>query len=89
MTPDTALALARDASWLVLVLAGPLLGAGLAVGLVVSVVQAVTQVQEASLSFIPKLAAVLVVIAVLGHWMLGQMLGFTATLLASLPTYAQ
>jgi len=89
MTPDTALALARDASWLVLVLAGPLLGAGLAVGLVVSVVQAVTQVQEASLSFIPKLAAVLAVIAVLGHWMLGQMLGFTATLLASLPTYAQ
>ena len=89
MTPDTALALARDASWLVLVLAGPLLGAGLAVGLVVSVVQAVTQVQEASLSFIPKLAAVLAVIAVLGHWMLGQMLGFTATLLTSLPTYAQ
>ena len=89
MTPDTALALARDASWLVLALAGPLLGAGLAVGLVVSVVQAVTQVQEASLSFIPKLAAVLAVIAVLGHWMLGQMLGFTATLLASLPTYAQ
>jgi len=71
------------------VLAGPLLGAGLAVGLVVSVVQAVTQVQEASLSFIPKLAAVLAVIAVLGHWMLGQMLGFTATLLASLPTYAR
>lgn len=89
MTPDTALALARDASWLILALAGPLLGAGLAVGLVVSVVQAVTQVQEASLTFIPKVAAVLAVIALLGHWMLGQMLGFTAALLTNLPMYAR
>jgi flagellar biosynthetic protein FliQ len=59
------------------------------VGLVVSVVQAVTQVQEASLTFIPKVAAVLGVIALLGHWMLGQMLGFTATLLTNLPMYAR
>jgi flagellar biosynthetic protein FliQ len=89
MSPDTALALGRDASWLIVTLAGPLLGAGLAVGLAVSLVQAITQVQEASLSFIPKLAAMLGVLALLGHWMLGQLLNFTAALLTNLPSYAR
>ncbi len=89
MTPDVVLSLAREAALLILILAGPILSAGLAVGLAVSVFQAVTQIQEMTLTFIPKLLAVLLVLAVLGHWMLGQLLGFTVTLLNNLDTYAR
>lgn len=89
MTPDVVLALARDSSLLVLMLAGPPLAAGLIVGLAVSVFQAVTQLQEMTLVFIPKLVAELLVLAILGHWMLGQLLVFTTTLLANLHLYAR
>jgi flagellar biosynthetic protein FliQ len=89
MTPDLVLSLAREAALLILVIAGPILGAGLVVGLAVSVFQAVTQIQEMTLAFIPKLVAVLLTLALLGHWMLGQLLGFTVTLLNNLDTYAR
>ena len=89
MTPDVVLALMRDSGTLLLYVAGPILGAGLAAGLLVSVLQAVTQVQEPTLSFIPKAVAVLAVLALMGHWMLGQLLGFTTTLLNNLPLYAR
>jgi flagellar biosynthetic protein FliQ len=89
MTPDLVLSLARDSALQVLVIAGPILGAGLVVGLVVSVFQAVTQIQEMTLTFIPKLIAVLVILAVLGHWMLDRLLGFTTTLLTNLDQYAR
>jgi flagellar biosynthetic protein FliQ len=89
MTPDMAMALGRDAALQMLVIAGPILGAGLLVGLVVSVFQAVTQIQETTLSFIPKLAAILLVLALLGHFMLNRLIGFTTTLLANLDVYAR
>jgi flagellar biosynthetic protein FliQ len=89
MTPDMVLALARDSGLLVLMLAGALLAAGLIVGLAVSVFQAVTQLQEMTLVFIPKLVAELLVLAVLGHWMLAELLTFTTTLLANLHVYAR
>jgi len=89
MTPDVVLSIAREAALLILILAGPILGAGLAVGLAVSLFQAVTQIQEMTLTFIPKLLAVLLVLAVLGHWMLGQLLSFTVKLLNNLDTYAR
>jgi flagellar biosynthetic protein FliQ len=66
-------------------LAMPLLMAGLIVGLVVSVFQAVTQIQEMTLSFIPKILAMVVVIVVLGPWMLGQLETFTTELYGSIP----
>ncbi len=89
MTPDLVLSLARDSGMLILMLAGPLLGAGLVVGLAVSLFQAVTQLQEMTLAFIPKLVAELLVLALLGHWMLGALLAFTTTLLANLHVYAR
>jgi flagellar biosynthetic protein FliQ len=89
MTPDLVLSLARDSALQILVIAGPILGAGLVVGLAVSVFQAVTQIQEMTLTFIPKLIAVLVILALLGHWMLGRLLGFTTTLLTNLDQYAR
>jgi flagellar biosynthetic protein FliQ len=89
MTPDVAMSLGRDTAMVILVLAGPILGVGLVVGLAVSLFQAVTQIQEMTLTFIPKAMAVLLVLALLGHFMLGELLRFTTTLLNNLDAYAR
>ena len=84
MTPDAVLSLARDSSVVMLYVAGPVLAAGLVTGVIVSVFQAVTQVQEASLSFVPKLIAILLVFAFMGHWMLAQLVTYTVGLYSNL-----
>ena len=66
--------------------AGPVLLVALVVGLLVSVFQAITQIQELTLAFIPKIIAVGLVIAFAGPWMLDQMVGWTRELLSSIPT---
>jgi flagellar biosynthesis protein FliQ len=86
MNQDTVVNLAAQAMSLSLKIAGPLLLAALVVGLLVSVFQAVTQIQEQSLSLIPKIAAVAVVIVLLGPWMLGQLVSYTTALYTSIPT---
>jgi flagellar biosynthesis protein FliQ len=75
----TALAV-REALWMATQLAGPPLLAMLAIGLVVSIVQALTQVQEATLAFLPKLVAMAVVLLLLGPGMVGAMRGYAASL---------
>jgi flagellar biosynthetic protein FliQ len=89
MGPDVVLSLAREATFVALIVGGPILGVILVTGVVVSLVQAVTQIQEMTLTFIPKLIGVAVVMAFLGHWMLDRLVSFTTTLLLSLPTYAR
>jgi flagellar biosynthetic protein FliQ len=84
VTADAVLSLARDSSIVMLYVAAPLIGAGLVTGVIVSIFQAVTQVQEASLSFVPKLIAMLLVLAFLGHWMLAQLVTYTVGLFANL-----
>ena len=86
MNQDTVVNLATQAMSLSLKVAGPLLLVGLIIGLLVSNFQAVTQIQEQSLSLVPKIAAVAVVIVVLGPWMLGQLISYTADLYNSIPT---
>jgi flagellar biosynthesis protein FliQ len=86
MNQDTVVNLATQAMSLALKIAGPLLLAALLVGLLVSVFQAVTQIQEQSLSLIPKIAAVAVVIVLLGPWMLGQLVAYTTALYTAIPT---
>jgi flagellar biosynthetic protein FliQ len=63
----------------------PLLLAGLVVGLIVSVFQAVTQIQEQTLAFIPKIIAIAVVLVIAGPWMLGQVLSYTSDLYGAIP----
>lgn len=72
-----------------LLLALPTLGVSLVVGLVISVLQATTQVQEQSLTFVPKIIAVFVTLAVTAPWLLKLMLGFTSRLYARLPAVIQ
>ena len=85
MNQDVVVSLTMDAMQLAFKVAMPLLLVGLAVGLLVSIFQAVTQIQEQTLSFIPKILAVGVVIVVLGPWMLDQLLNYTEQLYAAIP----
>jgi flagellar biosynthetic protein FliQ len=86
MNQDTAVNLATQAMTLAMEVGGPLLLVGLGVGLIVSLFQAVTQIQEQTLSFIPKIIGVAVVIVVLGPWMLNQLVSYTQNLYLSIPS---
>jgi flagellar biosynthetic protein FliQ len=86
MGPDTVLELCTQALELALRVALPMLVAGLVVGLAVSVFQAVTQIQEQTLSFIPKILALAGVLIVGGPWMLNQLLAYTTDLWSAIPT---
>ena len=86
MNQDTVVNLASQAMSLSLKIAGPILLTALVVGLLVSIFQAVTQIQEQSLSLIPKIAGVAVVIVLLGPWMLGQLVAYTTALYTAIPT---
>lgn len=77
--------LARDALWLTLLIASPVLLAGLLVALAISVFQAATQILEPTLAFVPKLLIVVLVLAALGGWMGGQLGEFARTLLTDFP----
>jgi flagellar biosynthetic protein FliQ len=86
MTQDTVVHLASQAMTLAFKVAGPMLLVAMAVGLLVSIFQAVTQIQEQSLTLIPKIAAIAVVVVVLGPWMLGQLVAYTVNLYSSIPS---
>jgi flagellar biosynthesis protein FliQ len=85
MNQDTIVNLATQAMTLAMEVAGPLLLVGLVVGLVMSIFQAVTQIQEQSLSFIPKIVGVAVIIVILGPWMLNQLVNYAQNLYLSIP----
>ena len=77
--------LARDALWLTLTVAAPVLLAALAVAFVISLFQATTQILEPTLSFVPKLIVVVLLLALLGGWMSGLVVDFARTLLTDFP----
>lgn len=85
MSQTLVVEMAADALWLALSLAGPLLGVALVIGLIVSVVQAVTSIQEQTLSFVPKLFAVGAVFLFLFSWMLERTVQYTSELFRTLP----
>ena len=88
MTDVGVLELAQRAVALALMISAPVLGFGLVVGLIVSVFQAATQIQEMTLTFVPKIIAVAAAVVLFGPWMLKSMVTFTTKLLTSLPNLA-
>jgi flagellar biosynthetic protein FliQ len=86
MNQDVVVSIAVQAMEVGLKVALPMLLVGLIIGLLVSIFQAVTQIQEQSLSFIPKILGLVVVVIVAGPWMLGQLVGWTEQLYGSIPT---
>ena len=85
MTQNAFLDVMRNALTLVLLLSAPMLAFGLVVGLAVSIFQAVTQINEMTLAYIPKILAVFVALAIFGPWMLQMTLNFTSNIFISLP----
>jgi flagellar biosynthetic protein FliQ len=86
MTPDTVMTIGQHALELTMLLAAPLLLVTLAVGLLIGIFQAATQINEMTLSFIPKLLAMATALLVAGPWMLNQLIGYTRQLISSIPS---
>jgi flagellar biosynthetic protein FliQ len=85
MSPETVVTVGRQALEVTLMLAAPLLLTALAVGLIVGIFQAATQINEMTLSFIPKLLAMAAVLAITGPWMLRTLVEYTRGLIESIP----
>ena len=85
MTPESVMTLGRHAMEVTLMIAAPMLLVALVIGLIVSVFQAATQINEATLSFIPKLVGVFVALVVAGPWMLSIMLDYMREVFGGIP----
>ena len=85
MTPDMVIKLAEQSIFTIILISAPMLLIALAVGLLVSVFQAMTQIQEQTLAFIPKILAVFISLVVFGPWMLTMLLDYTRNLFQQLP----
>lgn len=85
MTPDTIMTIGSRALEMALALAAPLLLAALVTGIVVGAFQAATSINEMTLSFIPKLIAIALTLAIAGPWMLKMLVGYTRELILSIP----
>ena len=85
MTPETVMTIGQRALEMTLMLSAPLLLAGLIIGLIISVFQAATQINEATLSFIPKLIGIFLTLILAGPWMLQSMTDYIRQLFESIP----
>ena len=85
MTESMIMDLGRSSLAMMLMLSLPLLAVSLVVGLVVSLFQAITQIQEVTLTFVPKILGIILIIALLGPWMFQQLLAFTTNLFDIIP----
>ena len=85
MDTNTVVDLGRQALWMTVLISAPLLGVSLFVGLVIGVLQAATSINEATLSFIPKLAAMAIALAVLGGWQLTTLVDYTRSIFQRIP----
>jgi flagellar biosynthetic protein FliQ len=85
MTPETVMTMGRHAMEITLMVAAPLLLVALGIGLVVSIFQAATQINESTLSFIPKLVGVFVALVVAGPWMIGVMTDYMREIFGGIP----
>lgn len=87
MTPEFVIEFAKQAIILTIYLSMPMLGLGLLAGLVISVFQAVTQIQEMTLTFVPKIIAVFLGLLFFAPWMLEEMTSFTRRVIENIPLY--
>lgn len=85
--PEYFIGVAKQALFLSLILTGPPVLAAMLVGLIISILQATTQIQEQTLTFVPKLFVVVAVLALTGPWMLAQLIAFTTSVYDSVATY--
>ena len=87
MTPEFVISFAQEAIKVTLFVSMPMLALGLIVGVAISIFQAVTQIQEMTLTFVPKILVVLIALLFFSNWMLGQLMNFTITTINQIPYY--
>jgi len=87
MNSDFALALSSEMLWAAMLICAPVLGLSMLVGLIISIIQVITQIQDMSLSFVPKILAVIITLFAFGPWMLNKLIQFSSTLIANIPLY--
>lgn len=86
MTPQYILALGKEAIWLTLLVSAPMLILGLLVGVIISILQAVTQIHEMTLTFVPKIIAVAIAMVIFLPWIINKLVDFTTRLFSTIPT---
>lgn len=89
MTPETVATIGKEAIQTVLMIAAPMLGFGLVVGIMVSIFQAATQIQEMTLTFVPKIVAVFIALLIFFPWMMQTMIEFTREMILSIPNMSR
>ncbi len=89
MTQELVIALAKNALWTTLLVSAPILIFGLVVGLAIGIFQAVTQIQELTLTFVPKILVVILALVFFLPWMLNTLITFTLSVFALIPTVAR
>ena len=89
MTPEFVVGYARQAIEIALLISLPMLGIGLFVGVFVSVIQAATQIQEMTLSFIPKIISIFVALLIAFPWIMDKMVTYTTEIFLNIPTYVR
>jgi flagellar biosynthetic protein FliQ len=87
MTPEFVISFAQEAIKVTILVSMPMLGLGLVVGLLISIFQAVTQIQEMTMTFVPKILIVLMALLYFAGWMLEQLMQFTITVIEQIPFY--
>ena len=87
MTPEFVVGFARQSIELALMISLPMLGIGLIVGVAVSIIQAATQIQEMTLSFIPKIVAIFIALLISFPWIMDKMITFTQNVFLNIPNY--
>jgi flagellar biosynthetic protein FliQ len=86
MTPDFVLAIGKETVKMVLLMAAPMLGAGMLIGLIIAILQAATQIQEMTLTFVPKIVAVFLALLFFLPWMMRLMVEYTTRLITNIPS---
>lgn len=87
MSTDLAIALSNEMLWTAVLIALPVLGLSMLIGLLISIIQVVTQIQEMSLTFVPKILTVALVLGIFGSWMLMTLIEFSRTVITNIPSY--
>ena len=86
MTPETVITIGQQALWVTMLIAAPLLLSALAVGVLVGMFQAATQINEITMSFIPKLLVLVIALSIAGPWMLSVIMSFMRQLVERIPS---
>ncbi len=87
MSPEDAIDISRQAMLVTLLVAGPVLLAGMIVGLLIGLVQAMTQIQEQTVAFVPKLVAMVAVLAITLPWVLTKLVEYSVELISDIPRF--